>query len=287
MTTRSYAGLLLLEDLFDYVPTNNPDIVNLANTVFSPNLQVVTNDCGTTLGLLSTVNYSAEGLIELATGDPLSRDRINQLLYNGIYTVATRSTSTCIASNGVCAKCYAASFPRANIPSLLDRVTVYPEYTVRTDALSGVAGQSVFQLTLDSSQYAFNYVYYQGTLYTQGTDYTISGTTLTLTSPLAQDGGITVRYTSYNRAPFLIYLAEQYSGSMLGMKPLPRELLPIRSLLLTSLINSAILDVVLENTSENSNIPTELSNYATSIKDFLEQALYLLALQSLFATVVS
>jgi len=287
MTMRSYAGLLILEDIYDYVPTTNQDVVNLANTVFSPNLKVVATDCGTTLGLFVTVNYTAEGLVELATGEPLSRDRIGQLLYNGIYSVATRSTSTCIASGGICATCYAASFPRATVPNVNDRVIVYPEYAITTDALSGVQGQTVFTLTLSPAQYAYNYVYYEGQLYTQGVDYTISDTTLTLTIPLAEDGGITVRYTSYNRAPFLIYLAEQYSGAMLGMLPLPRELLPTRSLLLTSIINSAILNVVLDATVSNNNIPSELSNYAGSIQDPLEQTLYLLALQSLFANVVS
>jgi hypothetical protein len=287
VTMRSYAGLLILEDVFDYVPTSNPDVVNLANMVFSPNLKVVTTDCGTTLGLFVTVNYSAEGFVELATDAPLSRDRIDQLLYNGVYSVATRSTSTCIASGGVCATCYAASFPRDATPNVNDRVIVYPEYAITTDALSGIQGQTTFTLSLSPTQYAYNYVYYNGQLYVQGTDYTISGTTLTLTVPLADNTGITVRYTSYNRAPFLIYLAEQYSGSMLGMLPLPRELLPVRSLLLTTMINSAILNVVLDLTDSNNMIPSELSNYGATIQDPLEQALYLLALQSLFANVIS
>lgn len=286
MSIRTYAGLLVLEDLFDYIPTNNQDVVNLANMVFSPNLQVVTNDCGTTLGLITTVNYSAEGLIELATGDSLSRDRIGQLLHNGIYSVSVRSTSTCIANGGICAKCYSASYPRVTTPNINDRVVIYPEYAVRTDALSGVHGQTVFELTLNDNQYAFNYVYNNGQLLVQGTDYSISGNYLTLVTPLATDGGITVRYTSYNRAAFLIYLAEQYSGSMLGMNPLPRELLPVRSLLLTSLVNSAILDVVLELTTASKSIPSELSAYGDTIKDPLEQALYLLALQALFANVI-
>jgi hypothetical protein len=286
VTIRSYAGLLILEDIYDYVPTNNQDVVNLANMVFSPNLKVVSEDCGTTLGLFVTVNYTAEGLIELATGLPLSRDRINQLLYDGVYSVATRSTSTCIAANGICATCYAASYPRATKPSVNDRVVVYPEYAVTTDALSGIQGQTVFTLTLNPDQYAYNYVYYNGQLYVEGVDYTISGTSLTLTTPLADDTGITVRYTSYNRAAFLIYLAEQYSGSMLGMLPLPRELLPVRSLLLTSLLNNAILNVVLDLTTSNPSIPSELSSYGASIQDPLEQTLYLLVLQSLFANVI-
>src|ERR1700739_3444628 len=140
MSLRSYAGLLVLEDIFDYIPTTDPDIVNLANSVFSPNLKIIEVDCGTTLGLYQTVTYAIEGKTELSTDEPLSKDRIDQLLFNGIYQVALRSTSTCISNGGVCSKCYSASFPRAAIPAVNDRVTVYPEYTILTDVLAGGAG---------------------------------------------------------------------------------------------------------------------------------------------------
>lgn len=287
MSLRSYAGLLVLEDIFDYIPTTDQDIVNLANFVFSPNVKVVSDDCGTTLGLYQTVNYAIEGKIELSTDEALSKDRIDQLLFTGIYDVAVRSTSTCIASGGVCAKCYAASYPLVSLPSINDRVTIYPEYAITTDVLAGVAGQTQFTLTLDPDQYVYLYVYHEGVLLTQGTDFTLNGTTLTLTTPLPADGNVTARYTSYNRAPFLIYLAEQYSGAMMGMAPLPRELLPLRSLLLTSLLNNNILEVVAQKTIDNSNIPSELSSYISDISDSLEKALFVLALQSLFANTIT
>jgi hypothetical protein len=286
MSLRSYEGLLVLEDIFDYIPTTDPDIVNLANSVFSPNLKIIENDCGTTLGLYQTVTYAIEGKTELSTDEPLSKDRIDQLLFNGTYQVALRSTSTCISSGGICAKCYSATFPRASVPVVNSRVTIYPEYTIDTDVLAGVAGQSQFTLSLNSNQYTFLYVYHEGLLLVQGSDFTLVGTTLTLTVPLPADGNVVARYTSYNRAPFLIYLAEQYSGSILGMNPLPRELLPIRSLLLISLLNDNILEIVAENTIANTSIPNELSGYISNISDPLEKALYILALQALFANLI-
>lgn len=285
---RSYSNLLVFEDIFDYVPDQNKDVTSLASMIFTPNVPVVTNDCMTTLGLFQTVNYELEGAIELATGEVISRARIDELLYHGTYEIATRTLSTCIAPDGICQACYNASNPRAtSIPKIGDRVTIQPEYYSSTDVIKGSAGESSWPLTAADGTYQFTYVYVNGILQPDSA-YSISNAVLTFTVPLEDDDtNIVVHYSSYNRAPYLVYLAETYSGSMLGMKPLPSQQLPIRSLLISSLIPQNKLELVVQYTQEISKIPQDYRTYIDSINDTLEKTLYTIAINCIFANVTS
>lgn len=286
MSMRSYSGLLVLEDIFDYIPTTNPDIVNFATGVFNPNVPVVMVDCGTTLGNIQSVNYQLEGKVELSTDLIISKNRIDQLLFDGIYSVATRTLDTCIAPGGICQKCYAASRQFLSLPVIGSRITIYPEYEITTDVLSGSTDQLTYTLNLNSTQYSNVYIYIQGVGQNPNT-YSISGSSLTLKNPLTSNQNIVVRYTSFNRAPFLVWLAGTYSGSMLGMQPLPAPSLPLRSLLLTSLIPQNRLELLVEYTNNLSQIPENLRTYSAQIKHPLEKALYLLAINSIFANVIA
>lgn len=284
MTMRSYSGLLVLENIFDFIPNDNPDLVNFASTIFSPNVPVTRYDCGTTLGNIQPVNYALEGHVELSTGQVISKARIDQLLFNGIYHVATRTLDTCVAPEGVCQLCHAASRQRLPIPEVGSQVTIQPEYEITTTVLSGTPDQLTYQLEFDESQFTDLYVYIQGDLQPTSS-YSVSGNLLTLTSPLTQDENITVRYTSLNRAPFLVWLAGTYAGSLLGMKPLPSQLLPIRSQLLTSLVPENRLELLISYTNGLTKIPQEFRDYASQIRHPLERALYVLAVNSIFANV--
>lgn len=286
MTMRSYSGLLVFEDIFDYIPTENPDIGNLANMVFTPNVPIVSADCGTTLGEFVTVNYELEGRVELATGMVISKDRIDQLLFHGIYEIATRNLRTCIASGGVCQACYAASNQREEIPSIGERVNIQPEYILATDVLKGQAGETQWNLSYNEDEYSYTYIYLNGVLQPLSS-YTISGTLLTFNTPLASDINITVHYTDYNRASYLIYLAKTYSGSMLGMKPLPAQMLPIRSLLISSLIPDNKLELIVEYTKDVNKIPEDYKTYLDSITDKFEKTLYTLAIHCIYANVIT
>jgi hypothetical protein len=284
---RSYSSLLVFEDIFDYVPNQNKDVTSLASMIFTPNVPIVTNDCQTTLGLFQTVNYELEGAIELATGEVISRDRIDELLFHGTYEIATRTLSTCIAPNGVCQACYAASNQReTSIPAIGDRVTIQPEYYSSTDVIKASAGENKWTLTAVDGTYQFTYIYVDGVL--QNTNsYSIANSTLTFNTPLSADNNVVVHYSSYNRAPYLVYLAKTYSGSMLGMKALPSQQLPIRSLLISSIIPQNKLELVVEYTKEVSMIPEDYRTYIDSVNDTLEKSLYTIAINCIFANVTS
>jgi hypothetical protein len=286
MSVRSYSGLLVFEDIFDYVPATNPDVSGLASIVFTPNVPVVSGDCGTTLGFFQTVNYELEGAVELSTGLIISKARIDQLLYTGTYEVATRSLSTCIAPEGVCQTCYAATVINKPVPNIGSRVIIQPEYLITTDVINGTVGDISEPLTLATTAYQFMYVYMNGVLILPS-QYTVSGQTLTFNTPLSVSGNVVVHYTALNTSPFLVYLAQTYSGAILGMLPLPAPQLPIRSLLISSLIPQSKLATVVQYTQEIKAIPANYITYIDSINDTLELTLYIIALNSIYSNVTS
>lgn len=283
---RSYSSLLVFEDIFDYVPNQNHDVTSLASMIFTPNVPIVSADCGTTLGLFQTVNYELEGAVELATGQVVSRDRIDQLLFGGTYELATRSLSTCIAKEGVCQACYHASNQCIAVPAIGTRVIVQPEYISSTDVIKASAGEKSWPLSVADNSYQFTHIYVDGVLLAT-TAYSISKSVLTFVTPLVTDNNVVVHYTSYNKAPYLVFLAKTYSGSILGMKPLPSQLLPIRSLLLGSLIPENKLELIVEYTKEVDLIPQDYRDYIDSINDTFEKALYVIAINCIFANVTS
>jgi hypothetical protein len=69
------------------------------------------------------------------------------------------------------------------------------------------------------------------------------------------------------------------------MKPLPSQLLPIRSLLLGSLIPQNKLELIVEYTKEVDIIPQEYRDYIDTVNDTLERALYVLAINCIYANV--
>lgn len=285
---RSYSSLLVFEDIFDYVPNQNADVTNLASMVFTPNVAVIANDCSTTLGAYQTVNYELEGAIELATGEVISRARIDDLLFHGIYEIATRTLSTCIAPGGVCQACYAASNPGlVTVPQIGSRVTIQPQYTSSTDVIKADSGSNSWTLSVADNTYQFTYIYVNGQLQPTSS-YTILNSVLTFTNPITvDDTNVVVHYSSYNLAPYLVFLAQTYSGSMLGMKPLPSQQLPIRSLLIGTLVPQNKLELVVEYTKDIDRIPEDYRTYIDSIYDTFEKTLYTIAINCIFANVTS
>jgi hypothetical protein len=284
---RTYSALLLFENLFDDIPADNPDMVNLGLSIFNPNLPVVENDCGTTLGRFETLTFESEGIIELATDEPLTRDRIEYLLSQGIYEIATRHTSSCISKGGICVKCYSASHPDQTPPKVNDFIKVVPEFLVNAEIITTKEEVSEYTLSTENGTYDKAYVYSSGQLLTEGVDYELDNGVLTvIPTPTSQDP-IIVRCVEFSTFPFVVWLARTFSGSVLGMRALPSEPLPIRSLLLTSLLTENRLQLISEYVNELQMIPEDYRGYIDSIKDPLEKALYMLALYCLYSNVTS
>lgn len=284
MSTRSYSNLIVLETIFDSIPSGKPELDSFVLNVFSPFVHVVEQDCGTSLGTPTAVNYELEGKVELATSTLVSFDRIISLLSNGVYTTPVRSLSSCISKDGVCQTCYHASRQKDTIPAIGSHVQVMPEYVTATEALTAVAGQSSFTISETPDLYDLVYVYHLGVLLTSS-QYTIDNLTLTLASPVTSDGQVTVRYTTYIRAPYLFWLAGTYSGSMLGIKQLPAPPIPLRKRLLTSLIPESVLELLVQGVSTLRGVPVEAIDYMSKVHDPLEKALLVIAIYAIYLNV--
>lgn len=282
---RAYSALLLFENLLDYIPPDNPDLLNLAKTILEPNLPVVEDDCGTTLGKFSTVNFEAEGQVELSTDARISKDRIELLLSQGIYEVATRHTSTCISDGGICAKCYAATYPMEAYPEVNSRVDILPEYLVNTEIIAVKTDSKQYPLFTDRTSYDKLYVYLNGVLLTEGVDYEVDDDVFTLPEFPSEELSIVVKCVKYDTFPFMVWLANTFSGSVFGMDPLPHQKLPVRSLLLSSLLTENRLQLVYEQLKEIQSIPEDSLNYSETIRDPLERGLYMLALYCIYSNV--
>jgi hypothetical protein len=282
---RSYIGLLVFENIFNYVPEGIPDLTNLANTIFTPNVLVVENNCGTTLGRFEVINFESQGIVELATGDFLTPERIGQLLSSGTYEIATRHTSSCISKGGVCAKCYNSTFPSEPMPKVLDRVTFKPEFLINSEVITVEAGSTSYNIVTNAELFSKVYVWVDGVLQTLGVDYTIEGAVITPTIPIAEKIDIVVRCVEFDTRPYLSWLANTYSGSILGMKSTSNPRLPVRTLLLSSMLSQNRLQLVSELVKDIPSMPSDYAEYADSIKDTLEKGLYLLALYCIYSNV--
>jgi len=276
---RSYSALIVFEGVLDTMGTSDVDLTSFANTVFSPTVQVVETNCGTTLGYKRAVTYEIEGNVELATGVPISKDRIDQLLASGVYQVKTRTLHTCISQGGVCATCAAAHQNTSVLPSVGALVQVLPVYEVAAEVVVVPANATSVTLITSPDVYTEARVYSNGVHLTSG--YSISGTTFTppVSSSMKQ---YAIRYFTSTRAPFLGWLASTYSGSLLGLKPLPSQPLPIRTLLLSSLIQGSVLTQLVANVPSTSAIPEDMLRYLSQIQSPLEKALFLLTLRAIY-----
>lgn len=280
---RSYSGLLVFENVFDSIDTSDTISNNLARQIFSPNVPVVDLDCGTGLGQTVNLTYESEGYVEVATGVPLSRTRIDTLLSQGIYDVQVRNLSTCISKGGVCQTCYKASNPHLTVPALNSIVQVPASFVMGAETTIVMAGSTTTSLTIDPGTYDLALIFQNGTLQTSTQANIINGS-LVLTSAPVSSTNYMIRYVVYSRTPFMYWLAKTYAGSMLGMKPLPSPMLPLKPSLISSIVPAPALEDMIKSVHGNSLIPEDSVRYADSISDPLEKALYSLALGVIFSS---
>lgn len=108
---RSYANLILISGIFDTINTSDPEVVKFSDHVFNPTVQLIEEDCKTTVGRLETVDSTIIGETEVVTNQIIDSARVNQLLSQGIYMVGTRSPSICVSKGGICQTDYGSTTP--------------------------------------------------------------------------------------------------------------------------------------------------------------------------------
>jgi len=286
MSSRTYSGTLIFENVFDAIPSSNQTLVNVANAVFSPFVRVVEYDCGTMLGEVHALNFEIEGSKSVVTGDVINRAFIESQLSQGIYEVQIRSLSSCISKDGVCQECFNASLPNRTYPNIGDYVQIPPQFQMQSEVLSIRAGFSSAQMSFTSDIYDTITVVLDGVVL-PASDYSVFGDILTLATPVTLDSNIVVKYNVLSRAPFFYWLAKTYGGSLLGLKPLPIRPLTLKPSLLSAVIPVSEIDVIIDKISGMEMVPEDMKLYFPNTTSILEKALLAIAVDSIFSNAVN
>lgn len=281
---RTYSNFLLFEDVLSSLPTDSSLLYQAANIIVNPTVKVVEEDCGTLLGTVLATNFDLEGEVELATGDRLSRTRINQLLGQGQYKTAVRKLHSCRSEGGVCRQCYNATFIKNTAPSVGNQVSIPSFLNYKTDMLAGNGYSNSYELTQDSTEYDDVMLFKEGVL-VPSSEYSISGTIITFNDIQQILDIYVVKFFRYTSEPFLGYMARSYSGSVLGIQPLPTLDTVLREGLYPEYISEGYLDAMARELTVYKAIPDSFLDYMETISDKLEKALFILYIYAIFSNV--
>lgn len=273
---REYSGTLLFENVLDDIVTGNTYVDNLINRILAPSVRIKEADCGTALGEVITLDYSAQGLIELATGLPLTHARITSLLSSGIYKVSVRTLHTCQTVDGVCLSCYNSSLPNAPEQDVGDVVTVRNQFVLLEETLVLKAGTHTYPLAYDKSVYEYDFIVVSTDNSTLS--YSLSDTSITLTGTVVDNETLSLKYVVYSNRPLMAMLSATFSGSLLGMRSLREYKTTLNPRILRNSITAQEVDGLYAVTSGLGTVPSNMLRYSTSITDNLEKALFLLTM---------
>ena len=280
-------------------------LVQTANTLVNPTSKIIEADCGTLLGSVVTpIDYTLVGSIELANSTPINTYRVAQLLNGGISPVPyirVRTLSTCVSHGGVCALCYASAY--GVDPVLLDGswtlngaspltgsqllptgtvVNLPSLYVFATDIIVGDGISTTYNVSYTSAQYvatSYNPILNPEVV-------SLTDTSITFSSVRQPSDIFVLHYYIESSDPFLEYIAKSYSGSLLGIAPLSSYPLLLRpSVYQTMFSDSQIAVMKNELTIYAPTIPTGMLDYCDTIRDPLEKVLFILYLYAIFANI--
>lgn len=282
---RSYSNFLLFEGALTNLPLGSAPIVDAANFLVNPTVSIIETDCGTLLGstiplTYDAVGYEAVGFLELFTQTFLTVQRIQALLGQGVTSIKIRSTSTCVSKGGICATCYNGSFRPTILPAVGSLIKLSSEFVYSSQIIIGNGVDSVYPVTQNSTQYSkTNVSYYPEVLSLTDTQITFS--TIRQTTDI-----FTLHYYKPTSDPLLEYVAKSYSGSLIGLAPLPSHQLLIKPSLYSSLFSDSHIQV-LRNELDNykADIPPQYLDYCDTIVDKLEKVLYIIYTYAIYGNI--
>jgi hypothetical protein len=283
---RTYSSFLLFEDVLDFAPVNNGTIHQFIDRFTKPRVQIIEEDCLTKIGKSVEINYEIEGLHELATDAVIDKARIETLLGQGIYNVAVRNLFSCVTKTGICRKCYGGTYIDTTTPAVNVYTTLQPEYNYQTDVIITDGASTKFDLSQSSSDYTKVLIIINGVIQTVG--YSITGSVLTMTVAPANGTHVVIKFYTVTSQPFVGFLAQTYTGALLGLQPLQTETLNIRPSLLQSLLTDEEIEIVKEELINKYKVITRnYVDYIDSVEDKLEKSIYLGMLYGLYSNVTS
>ena len=284
---RTYSSFILFEDVLDFAPVDNPDLYDFVQHVTRPRVKMVEEDCLTKIGKLIDINFEIEGRIELATDLVITKTRIEEILADGIYRLAVRNLYNCTTQDGICRRCYAGTYIDQVAPAVGTFLRLEPEYNYQTDVFKCDGVKTDFPLSEIIGDYTKLLVIINGVIQTSG--YTVSSANiLSLGSAPAIGTNVVVKFFKITAQPFVGYLAETYTGSLLGLRPLTTQTINIRPSLAQTLFTDQELDIVKEKLATSyRTITRNYLEYIDNISNKLEKAVYLSMLYGLYSNVTA
>lgn len=281
---RNYSNFLLFEDLLDSLPSGSAFLLNSANVIINPVVSITSMDCNTLLGTYINLNYEQEGKVELATGLPLTRDRISDLLAEGKYTISIRETNSCKEINGICQACYQASFRADTPPEVGSLVQVISKFNYQSDLIIANGVNSEYILTQSDEDYYSVEVIHDGSVI-DSSEYVLESNKIIFNNPPSRLSVYVIHFFKESSDPLLGYISKTFTGGLLGLKPLPTHSLPIRRSIYDLLLTDSYLNSMVQELRLFPEIPATYKEYIDSIHDRLEKALYILYLYALFGNI--
>lgn len=282
---RSYINTMIFEGSLDFI-TPGTDLEAMLNTIFTPKVKVIEAQCNTFLGDRVNPSFDLLGRTELATGFPIDSVRLSAVTANTQDAIPCRSLFSCISPGGICQACFQASRPLATAPAVGSLVNILPQYIIQREHIVVTPGTTTMTMQYSTEEYDTAYVFTDGTLLIPA-QYTISGNTLTIPAGVPLDGvggvgTVTIWYATVTRSQFVYWLAGTYSGSLMGMSPLPHRPFPVRKSLFTSLIPVGTVELLAQNCLNSDIIPQAIKDYLPQIKDLAEKAVLVSMLNAVY-----
>lgn len=285
--SRTYANFLLFEEVLDNIPTTSPVMTQAVDILLNPMTMVVEEDCNTLLGEIVDTSYELEGLIEVATKDPLTKDRISQLMQAGTYKIGIRNLHTCLSHTrgGICRLCYQGSFIDKVAPGVGNNIAVPNMLIYQTDVIHGTGYSTSFNLSESSDEWYELKVVKDGNVLTEDVDYSLDDDIITFpTAPTLSDIYV-VHFLKQNTDPYQGYIARTYSGALLGMEPLPTLKPILRESLYEKQFSDGFLEMLLQEVRNFKAIPETYIDYLDRVHSRMERVLLAMYLFAVYGNV--
>lgn len=294
---RLLSNFLLFENVLDNLNYSDPYVSLLATQLFKPNVTIVQQNCGTTLGKRIPVNLTCNGLVRMDWNGTLNLDGtipvsykiskadIQSWLGRSIYETYVRDLHYCTSVGGVCAACYAATMQTA-APEVGSIIQIPNSYVTHIDSFM-TSTSTNYNLTVEREVFDYANIFLDNVLLEEGTDYTISDKLLTLSQAPTFGNFLTVNEIAISNKPFLSYVGKLYGGDFLGIEPIFFQDILLPHSVIDRNIQPSQLNQITTALEKLGIVDQTYLNYCEKITNKVERAIILLILYTLYTDVQS
>lgn len=267
---KSFANFILMENLLYNVPNTTLSIKTLADTLFNPKVRIVERSCNTKLGTSFDPIFLSEEQIPDRNGNRITpfnfampviplgstdvpqvftQTEINQAVATKVRKVYVYHPSSCVSKGGICSVCAYSSylFSTAKVLKGYPVTTTYEYFDTPSATFEDIAPKigSIFQI---QASY-----------------------------------GRSKEFLSPSQKALFAYIAQTYSGSLLGIRNFNSPILPISTQLYRQILNQNIVAKALSDLTRMKGVPSDILEYINRLEDVFEQSLMIVVTYVMYA----